>query len=858
MHVKFFTAGRGGGAGPTEYLTDDKVMKDGELIQRDPLPEVLRGDPAMTCALIDSSENTWKYTSGVIAFHADDAPTEEQQQQVMDDFERLAFAGLEPDQYNILWVRHTHEGNTELHMVTPRLELHSGKALNIAPPGHLAAFDALRDAWNHEQGWARPDDPARQRLVSTPENTRNPLLAERKTAREDITNWLVHRVESGLVQDRGGVLESLAEIGEITRSGKDYISIKPEGFDKAIRLKGALYEEEFNAGAIRELAGEGQAGQRADTELAARAASTARAELEKHVGKRAVYNAARYPENSRLLSRNHEREDQGLERDSAGHTRPVDREAIRADEEPRPEHKSVPAVAQVGMAQGDSPQPVSLSAHLGRELGADYIRGEQSRDPVLADQGRSGGDGQSTQEHPAPQHLGGELFDIQTAAGAGRLSNQRRPLGSQIKQLAGASYDRIREQVTGVIAGVRERLDRAREAFNKACDRLRGHSLELAGTAQSLGATVEQFSQSTRQNSRSIQRTDPAFERGLTRMQDNRNDELERFKRDINLAEYASGQGYQLVKNESSRNSFVMQRESDNDKIIVATDKDGHGIYFSVRDDADNGTIIDFVQRRQGLNLGQVRKELRPEIGADREARPIESRMSKPKISTHDVQKAAVNWSRAKPAPEHPHLEKRGISKATLQDPRFAPVIRSDERGNALFAHYNREGISGYEMKNKDFTGFAAGGQKGLWFSSNINRASRVVITESALDALSHAEIQRMKKTDQQSNAYVSLGGSMSPEQKELIASMLEKMHDKGQELALGTDRDAAGQAFNEQLRGLLPRGMEAALEAPTANTKDWNESLRSFQQTQDRVQKILDSAQTRSRSSSRDHGMEM
>lgn len=214
---------------------------------------MLRGEPSQTRALIDSSENEWKYTSGVIAFHADDAPTEEQQQQVMDDFERLAFAGLEPDQYDILWVRHTHEGNIELHMVTPRLELHSGKALNIAPPGHSAAFDALRDAWNHENGWARPDDPERQRLVSTPENTQNPLLAERKTAREDITNWLVQRVESGAVQNREDILESLAEIGEITRSGKDYISVKPEGFDRAIRLKGALYEEKFNADSIREL-----------------------------------------------------------------------------------------------------------------------------------------------------------------------------------------------------------------------------------------------------------------------------------------------------------------------------------------------------------------------------------------------------------------------------------------------------------------------------------------------------------------------------------------------------------------------------------------------------------------------------
>ena len=41
----------------------------------------------------------------------------------------------------------------------------TGKALNIAPPGHEKTFDPLRDYWNHSQGWARPDDPERFRHV---------------------------------------------------------------------------------------------------------------------------------------------------------------------------------------------------------------------------------------------------------------------------------------------------------------------------------------------------------------------------------------------------------------------------------------------------------------------------------------------------------------------------------------------------------------------------------------------------------------------------------------------------------------------------------------------------------------------
>ncbi|MDR3237487.1 MAG: MobC family plasmid mobilization relaxosome protein [Spirochaetia bacterium] len=61
-------------------------------------PEVLRGDPAITRALIDSIDRRWKFTSSVLSWHPDDKVSEEQEEAVMDAFERVAFAGLEPDQ----------------------------------------------------------------------------------------------------------------------------------------------------------------------------------------------------------------------------------------------------------------------------------------------------------------------------------------------------------------------------------------------------------------------------------------------------------------------------------------------------------------------------------------------------------------------------------------------------------------------------------------------------------------------------------------------------------------------------------------------------------------------------------------
>jgi len=106
--------------------------------------------------LIDASRHQWTYRAGVISFAAEDAPSEAQQAEVMDQFERLAFAGLDGEQYDMLWVRHTHEGRVELHFCTPRLELTTGKSLNIAPPGYQNAYDSLRDVMNQRHGWADP------------------------------------------------------------------------------------------------------------------------------------------------------------------------------------------------------------------------------------------------------------------------------------------------------------------------------------------------------------------------------------------------------------------------------------------------------------------------------------------------------------------------------------------------------------------------------------------------------------------------------------------------------------------------------------------------------------------------------
>ena len=86
----------------------------------------------------------------------------------------------------------------------------------------------------------------------------------------------------------------------------------------------------------------------------------------------------------------------------------------------------------------------------------------------------------------------------------------------------------------------------------------------------------------------------------------NQDCELDIFKRDIDLRQFAESLGYQIDRRERWRGSAVLRCGAD--KIVVKRNGNGHYVFFSLRDDDDNGTVIDFVQRRQHLlrRLGRV------------------------------------------------------------------------------------------------------------------------------------------------------------------------------------------------------------------------------------------------------------
>jgi hypothetical protein len=303
-----------------------------------------------------------------------------------------------------------------------------------------------------------------------------------------------------------------------------------------------------------------------------------------------------------------------------------------------------------------------------------------------------------------------------------------------------------------------------------------------------------------------------------------RDNELEQFKCQINLVEFAQSLGYQVDRRESSQNSKVM-RHNNGDKIVVATSQNGHGIYFSVRDDRDNGSIIDFVQKRTGASLGQIRKTLRPWIGGPGVLPPRPRQPEpKPPPSSSDRQQILLAYSQTEPVRHHAYLVSRGIADSTLADPRFAGMVRQDTRGNAVFPHHDNEGVAGYELKNRGFTGYAAGGTKALWHSTNLEKAKQIVIVESAIDALSHAQLHPNSET-----AYVSMGGQLSDHQRGLLRRVFDRAVNREAEIVIATDNDLAGESLAWEIQNLAPANSRISRSVPFQ--KDWNDDLQHNQQ---------------------------
>ncbi|WP_180186791.1 relaxase/mobilization nuclease domain-containing protein [Acinetobacter sp. YH01008] len=245
MIVDFFRHGSGLSKGCLDYLLgEDREREHAQL---------LSGDVELSAQLIDSSPFAKKYTSGCLSFYEHDL-SDQDKQQVMQNFEECLFPGLDKDQYQILWVQHqdkinqdTGETRLELNFVIPNVELSTGKRLQpFYAPVDLDRVDLFKQITNTEHSLYDPDDPEHRQLFLNKKN----LPKDIKDFKEQLHQRVYRAVANGEVADRQELVQWLESNQiNVTRQVKNSISIENpyEGAKRPIRLEGEIYEQGFRA-----------------------------------------------------------------------------------------------------------------------------------------------------------------------------------------------------------------------------------------------------------------------------------------------------------------------------------------------------------------------------------------------------------------------------------------------------------------------------------------------------------------------------------------------------------------------------------------------------------------------------------
>ena len=241
MIVRVFNAGISRGESPVNYLMGDR---DHTGQPRSVAPEILEGNPDLTVAIINSIQRKHKYVSGAIAFRDNEQPSREQMRDVIQSFKRTVCPGLGPGNVNALFVLHRDKGNTEIHFIVPMTEMQTGRRMNIHPPGrqNIRLYEAFTGVTNHRLGYAQVvPDPLKLALSNFERHT-----ADGKRDRSSklyLHRRLTKAIRTGQIADRDQLCDFLSsEYGvEITRKGKDYLSMKFPGAERAKRFRGPLY-----------------------------------------------------------------------------------------------------------------------------------------------------------------------------------------------------------------------------------------------------------------------------------------------------------------------------------------------------------------------------------------------------------------------------------------------------------------------------------------------------------------------------------------------------------------------------------------------------------------------------------------
>ncbi len=761
MLVKFFKGGRTkqGAKSAINYLLNERVDEG--------TAQVVKGDPNVTLGIISQIKNKWKFTSGVISF--EEKINSSLLPDIVKEFERTFFAGMDKDQYNILWVKHEDKGRTELHFIIPKIELRTWKAFN--PYFHkkdLKKKDLFQDYINKKYNLKSPKQVERYATKAEVKwsNKNNEL-------KKQINNYIEEAIGKGLVEDREDIVNLLTDAGfEITRKGKNYISVKLPDMKKAIRLKGAIYEEDFS---IRRAVEEERT---RNNEYVSRELEEIRKELGERISRDAEYNKGRY----KVIPK---RDNQAVEKEIKQH-----RLGIRTVQDAEK--------LEMGNNRRDNRNIINNSDNL--------FDNKHGRNDLGTYQ----------------LHNKSMVFQMERA----KTNDNEKKLKEE------TNVRRTIERVRAVRETKQHYIDDIKRLIQKT---ERVNNREYARDKETERKIRESRRSDIRRNRNNgqvdniIGRVSQYIKRGIKRIKGaimGNREELERFKTDINIADVAINMGYEIDKKKSSRKSIVLKIGGD--VIIVSRNSNGHYVYFNPNDNRDSGTIIDFIQKRTNKNLGQVRKLLRQYMQSDNRIQQLEiSDTNEIKERYKTLDKFSKRWEELKQKDRKDALYRntRGIQASTLE--KVDNLAYEEDERRFYLPIFNENGICGLYQLDRAMRGklFIKGSIKGIWANRMPDKnITKIVITESPVDSLSAIELKRGDE-DEDTTLHIATLGRMGQEAKAALKKIFSYFKDV--KLIIATDQDEAGAEIAGEIAELAKEAGLNNVNRLTFDAKDLNDYLQ-------------------------------
>lgn len=272
--------------------------------------------------------------------------------------------------------------------------------------------------------------------------------------------------------------------------------------------------------------------------------------------------------------------------------------------------------------------------------------------------------------------------------------------------------------------------------------------------------------------------------------------------------------GFAIDLSESTPKAVKYRRGDD--IIIVIHDDKG---WFDPLSDA-KGDVYSLLQHLDGCDFLEAFVQAASLVGFE-PSRPQWTRQSR---ETEPGQSNPERWSaRRKPWRESATWRylrnERRIPEQVIRLAIAQNVLREGPRGSMWAAHQRNDGVvTGWEERGPEWRGFASGGSKVL-FRFGSAAGSRVCVTEAAIDAMSLAAIESVRRD----TLYVSTGGGWSPATEAALRSLAERPDAR---LVAATDANPQGEAFVSRLRELAGE-LECDFERLKPAAEDWNAMLQ-------------------------------